>query len=173
MYWALDADTGQLVWSQRVGPGGKLGGLHWGTATDGSRIYATLNNGSSAGLLLTGGPRAGQTTTSGVWSALDPSTGQIQWQTPVPTMTRALGGVSLNGPVSLVNGVLFGGAMDAQGTMFALNASTGEVLWSFPSGGTVYGGPAVANGVVYWGSGYPNKIGFGTTSKKLYALAPK
>jgi hypothetical protein len=46
------------------------------------------------------------------------------------------------------------------------------VLWSFPSGGTVYSGPAVAGGVVYWGCGYPaGRLGFGTPGQKLYAFA--
>jgi hypothetical protein len=63
--------------------------------------------------------------------------------------------------------------------MFALNAATGAVLWQFRSGGTVYGGPAIANGVVYWGCGYPNglgagarPLGFGSSCHKLYAFAP-
>jgi polyvinyl alcohol dehydrogenase (cytochrome) len=38
--------------------------------------------------------------------------------------------------------------------MFALDASNGNVLWSFPSGGSVNAAPAIANGTVYWGSGY-------------------
>ena len=68
--------------------------------------------------------------------------------------------------------------------MFAVDAATGEVLWSFKSGGTVYGGPAIVGGVVYWGAGYPGTaasgqlvakrpLGFGTSSTKgqLYAFA--
>ena len=61
-------------------------------------------------------------------------------------MTKPLAGVSVNGPVTAVNGVVFAGSMDAMGTMFAFDAATGDVLWSFQSGGTVYGGPAVASG---------------------------
>jgi polyvinyl alcohol dehydrogenase (cytochrome) len=62
--------------------------------------------------------------------------------------------------------------MDAQGTMFAFDGASGSVLWSFPSGGTVYGGAAVAGGVVYWGNGYPStsRLGFGTPGGKLYAF---
>ena len=56
--------------------------------------------------------------------------------------------------------------------MFAIDGATGKVLWSFPSGGTVYGGPAIADGVVYWGNGYPaSRLGFGTPGGKLYAFA--
>jgi polyvinyl alcohol dehydrogenase (cytochrome) len=45
------------------------------------------------------------------------------------------------------------------------------VLWTFQSGGTVYGAPAIVDGVVYWGSGYPKRLQFGTESKALYAFA--
>jgi polyvinyl alcohol dehydrogenase (cytochrome) len=37
--------------------------------------------------------------------------------------------------------------------MYALHAQTGEVLWSFDSGGPCNAGPSIADGVVYWGSG--------------------
>jgi polyvinyl alcohol dehydrogenase (cytochrome) len=75
--------------------------------------------------------------------------------------------------VSVVNGVVFGGSMDPQGTMFAFDAATGAVLWSFASGATVYGGPAIgADGTVYWGNGYPNsgRLLFGTPGGTLYAF---
>jgi polyvinyl alcohol dehydrogenase (cytochrome) len=184
IYYALDPDTGAIVWKTQVGPGGHLGGIHWGTATDGNRIYVGVNDTFSKPWTLAGkGAHAGETVTTGAWSALDPATGEILWQTPDPALTKPLDGASVNGPVTVVNGVVFGGSMDAMGTMFALDADSGDVLWSFKSGGTVYGGPAVAGGVVYWGSGYTVRIpayvippegqvgGFGTSSKKLYAFA--
>jgi polyvinyl alcohol dehydrogenase (cytochrome) len=109
--------------------------------------------------------------TTGAWGALDPGTGTILWQIADPAMTMPLLGASVNGPVTAVNGVVFAGSMDPMGTMFAFDAATGDVLWSFQSGGTVYGGPAVAGGVVYWGSGYPStRLQFGTPSQKLYAF---
>jgi polyvinyl alcohol dehydrogenase (cytochrome) len=40
IYWAFNPDNGNIVWSTMVGPGGTLGGMEWGTATDGQRIYA-------------------------------------------------------------------------------------------------------------------------------------
>jgi polyvinyl alcohol dehydrogenase (cytochrome) len=108
----------------------------------------------------------------------------MKWQVANPAMTAPLSGASVNGPVVAVNGVLFAGSMDAQGTMYALDAATGGVLWSHKSGGTVYGSPAVAKGVVYWGCGEPptrciqpasgcHGLGFGTPCKKLYAFEPK
>jgi polyvinyl alcohol dehydrogenase (cytochrome) len=176
MYWALDADTGATVWSMQVGPGGHLGGVHWGTATDGTRIYVEDNfeSGQMPFPLAGMGKNAGEMVATGTWSALDVNNGNVLWQIANPALPDGgLSGVSCNGPVAVTGGVLFAGSMDAQGTMFAFDAKTGDVLWSFQSGGTVYGGPAIVGGVVYWGSGYPSSarpLGFGTSSKKLYAF---
>src|SRR5712671_6252540 len=35
IYWALNPDNGNIVWARLVGPGSSLGGIEWGTATDG------------------------------------------------------------------------------------------------------------------------------------------
>lgn len=42
--WALDAETGEKVWSVRVGVGTALGGNHWGIAADDTRAYLTIND---------------------------------------------------------------------------------------------------------------------------------
>ena len=172
-YWAFNPDTGDTVWMTEVGPGGSLGGLHWGTSTDGIRIYTEVNNGKGTPWAIRGnGPQAGQMSSTGLWAALDTATGQVIWQIADPAMSGPVSGATVDGPTVVVNGVVFAGSMDAMGTMFAFNAATGDVLWQFQSGGTVYGGPAVANGVVYWGCGYPSgRLGFGTTCKKLYAFS--
>ena len=115
-----------------------------------------------------------RSTTTGSWAALDPATGDIDWQIADPAPNTPYFGTSVNGPVTVVNGVVFGGSMDPSGTMFAMDAATGTVLWSFKSGGSVYGGPAVVDGSVYWGSGYPSaRLQFGTPGKKLYAFRLK
>jgi polyvinyl alcohol dehydrogenase (cytochrome) len=174
LYTALDADTGAIVWQTKVGPGGHLGGIHWGTATDGERVYVGVNDEDATPYTLAGkGKHAGEMVTAGSWSALDPATGEILWQTPNPASPTPTNGASVNGPVTVTGGVLLGGSMDPAGHMIALDAATGDVLWDFPSGGTVYGGAAVVDGVVYWGAGYSSsRLGFGTSAKKLYAFAP-
>jgi polyvinyl alcohol dehydrogenase (cytochrome) len=55
--------------------------------------------------------------------------------------------------------------------MYALDAPTGRILWTFKSGGSVNAGPAVVNGVVYWGSGY-SRLRLGSSNNKLYAFEP-
>jgi polyvinyl alcohol dehydrogenase (cytochrome) len=42
--WALDAETGKVLWSQRIGEGTALGGVHWGIATDGANVFAPIND---------------------------------------------------------------------------------------------------------------------------------
>jgi hypothetical protein len=83
--------------------------------------------------------------------------------------TPPAGAIAMNqGPVTVANGVMYAGALDQEGTMYAFDAATGNVLWSFASGGSVNSGAAVVNGVVYWGSGY-TALG-GTQGTHLYAF---
>lgn len=165
IYWAWNAATGAPAWNQLVGPGSALGGMEWGTATDGTRIYVADANFNHTSFTLGGsGPEAGQTCTAGSWAALDPSDGHILWQTCDPQ------GAPDTGAVSVANGVVFAGSMAETGNnMYALDAATGAILWSFASGGSVAAGPAIVAGSVYWGSGYSH-FGLGSSSKKLYAF---
>jgi polyvinyl alcohol dehydrogenase (cytochrome) len=141
-YWALNPDTGAVVWVTQVGPGGVSGGLQWGSATDGSRIYTAEANSDSKAWTLP----SNSTITSGFWSALDAYTGAILWQTADPQLAGDPGAVSGG------NGVVF--ACSSAGNMNALNAATGAILWSYNSGNTCYGGAAIADSTVYWGTGY-------------------
>jgi polyvinyl alcohol dehydrogenase (cytochrome) len=173
IYWVLDPDTGALVWKTQVGPGGHLGGIQWGTAVDGTHVLFGVNDTDGTSYALAGaGSQSGTQVTVGSWGALDPSSGNVLWQIANPAMTAPAGGASVNGPVTVVGGVMFAGSMDPKGTMYALDATSGAVLWSYQAGGTVYGGPAVVGGVVYWGAGYPaSRLGFGSSAQKLYAFA--
>jgi polyvinyl alcohol dehydrogenase (cytochrome) len=161
IFWALDPDTGAVVWATMVGPGGTRGGMQWGSATDGSRVYVAVANSDRQPHTLV---PSGRTIRGGSWSALDAATGAILWQTAVP------GGNLAVGPVSVANGVVYAGSMARRGAnMFALHADTGAILWKKASGGSVGGGAAVAGGTVYWGSGY-SKLGQGRRNDKLYAF---
>jgi polyvinyl alcohol dehydrogenase (cytochrome) len=157
MYWAFRPENGHLIWHTMVGPGSTLGGIEWGSATDGQRIYAAISNGDRKPYPLIDG----SSTTGGAWSALDVKTGKILWQTADPT------GAIDPGAVSVANGVLF--APSFSGNMHALDASSGKILWTFPSGGSVIDGPSIVDGVVYWGSGY-KKIKPGTPNNKVFAF---
>ncbi len=176
IYWTFDPDTGEVVWATQVGPGATLGGLEWGSAVADGRIYAAVANATYAPVVFTAGPQSGRTVKGGYWSALDAATGEILWQVAgdqppaIPTPSTPPDAIAINtGPVSTANGVVFAGAMDAVGTMYALDAATGNILWRFASGGSVNSSPAIVDGVVYWGSGY-TKIR-GTANNKFYAFS--
>jgi polyvinyl alcohol dehydrogenase (cytochrome) len=149
---------------QAAGPGTALGGIEWGTAYDLSRVYVPLADPFGVPYSL-----AGQTATyaGGSWAALDPQTGKFDWQVPTP------GGAGALGPASEANGVVYVGDMAQTGNnMFALNAATGQTLWSFASGGSVNSGPAIVDGTVYWGSGYSHLgPGLGSGNDKFYAFS--
>jgi len=157
-YWVLNPDNGEVVWVTQAGFGSPIGGLQWGSATDGNRIYAANS-------------------VSG-WFGLDAASGTVDWATVPP------GGITLAtntfGAATVANGVVFVGSTAPDpdpddptiDNMFALDAATGAILFSFASGGSVGSGAAVVNGTVYWGSGY---FVFGplfpyTGNNKLYAF---
>jgi polyvinyl alcohol dehydrogenase (cytochrome) len=149
LYWALEPETGAVVWHTQVGPGGAFGGIEWGSATDGKRIYVAVANFSGETYEITSADGRTSTTSGGSWAALDPETGRILWQTADPQQAADFG------YVSSANGVMYGGSSAASGaTMFALDGATGRVLWSFASGSPVISGAAIVEGHVYWGSGY-------------------
>jgi polyvinyl alcohol dehydrogenase (cytochrome) len=177
-YWALDPNDGSVVWKTDVGPAGAtLGGMEWGTAFDGKRIYVALSDSGSLPYTL---QPSGKMVNSGSWGALDPKTGKILWQTAAPGACSPGGasgvaqGCMTLGAVSVANDVVFGASMDqvpTNPTMFALDARTGTILWSFAPGSSVNAGPAIAGNSIYWGSGYAH-IGsaFGSGNNKLFAF---
>ncbi|MCG8590534.1 MAG: PQQ-binding-like beta-propeller repeat protein, partial [Proteobacteria bacterium] len=48
IFYALDPDDGSLVWKTQVGPGGVLGGMQWGSATDGRTIFTANTNANNS-----------------------------------------------------------------------------------------------------------------------------
>ena len=80
LYIVVNPSTGALIWSKFVGPGGPVGGIQWGTASDGTNIYIANSNSSNKAYTLV----SGQIVTWGFWTAVDAATGKILWQTPDP-----------------------------------------------------------------------------------------
>lgn len=171
VYWTLDPATGKIVWATAVGPGGNLGGLQWGSAVDGKRIYVANTNTNHLSVTLTSATGQKSTTTGGFWAALEPATGKILWETATPDAASPMSFVSS------ANGVVYGGSTNPAGNnMYALDAATGVIKWGFPSGGAVLGGASIVDGSVYWGSGYHTQnLGPFFPSKgdnnKLYAFS--
>jgi glucose dehydrogenase len=150
---ALDADTGEVVWSTPVGTHendqlteidgpttvypGSLGGVQTPLAIADATIYATVMNAPT----LYGGPEEtsyGFTVKLGTADsqlvALDAATGTVRWATTLPG--DALGGATV------VNDLVFTSAFD--GTILALDRATGKTVWTHKAPGGINGWPAVA-----------------------------
>lgn len=162
IYFALNPDTGAELWHTQVGPGSSLGGMEWGSASDGTRIYVAIAN-------FYGIPYAAGN--AGSWAALDPATGRVLWRARDPS-----GSVDL-GPVAVANDVVYVPSMagtPGAPTMLALDARSGATLWRYASGSSVIAGASIVNGNVYWGSGYTHlgsALPF-TGNNRFYAFAP-
>jgi polyvinyl alcohol dehydrogenase (cytochrome) len=180
----LDPDNnGAVVWSQKVGQGGANGGIHWGTATDGVRVYASMNDRASAPELPYSGPGL---------SALDLETGKVLWN------RKAEGDCSGDrkqrfaacdtrlgyspAPI-VVDGAVVQGSVD--GILRVFDGVTGKSLWSYDTmrkfntvngvpgnGGAIDSSPYVAaNGTLFVNSGYAR---FGEApGNVLLAFRPK
>ena len=77
---------------------------------------------------------------------MNANSGKIQWST------------ANAGPVTVANHVIFAGSTHPKGPIYAINTKTGEILWSYETGATVYGGMSVSEGCVYVGNGYRSDI---------------
>jgi polyvinyl alcohol dehydrogenase (cytochrome) len=156
-FWMLDEATGSIIWGASVGPGSTLGGIEWGTANDGQRIFFTETDQDRVGYQLPNG----QTINYSSFGALDAATGRILWQVPEPHGGQAIG------PATTANGVVYVGALN--GYMYALDAATGAVLWQYQGAGSSNAGPAIVDGTLYWGNGY-QQVSTGSTTFYAFAL---
>jgi polyvinyl alcohol dehydrogenase (cytochrome) len=148
MFWVLDRETGEMVWSRQVGGGSALiGGVFNAGAYDGERIIVAGNNGASDGPgsePATGESEVGLGTqfATSVLMAMDPGDGSIIWERQLPAWVWA--------PITIANGV---GYVSAESELQAFDVETGQQLFTFQTGGTITSGAAVSAGQVYFGSG--------------------
>ncbi len=149
-FYAVDPKDGKLAWKTQVGPGGMLGGIEFGAATDGERVYAAISN----------HPKQGSV------SALDGATGKILWQTLSPDNKSNFGPITVTGTGD--NRLVFAGS--SGNFIRAYDAKSGKILWEHDTGGAVGGGPTVVDGVLYVGSGYQS-LRVGKANNKLYAFS--
>ncbi|WP_158258553.1 outer membrane protein assembly factor BamB family protein [Rhodopila globiformis] len=163
IYWVFDALTGEPVWHTLIGPYSEPGGITWGAAYDGNRIYVTLANVDHTPYRLA----SGRIAEGGFWTALDPATGKVVWQTAEPK-----GALVYAAPV-VANGVLYVSSLEkGEGKqLYALDPATGAILWQFSTGGSVMAHPAVADGMVFWGSGAPSWFPEAVGNDKVFGLS--
>lgn len=164
---ALDPDqNGKILWQTRVGRGGRLGGIQWGSAYDGHNMYVAVSDiahTQSSGI----GRMAADPKVGGGLFALNPESGAKVWAAPPPVCgDRPSCSPAQSAAVSVIPGVVFSGGVD--GRLRAYSTSDGKVVWEFDTaqefttvngtkgkGGAMDGGgPAIAGGMLFVGSGY-------------------
>jgi len=159
-------DNGRILWQQRVGIGGTLGGVQWGSSTDGINVYAALSDivrvfiPNSQG--ATADPKAG-----GGLFAFNLTTGERVWYAaPAACGTRPRCSPAQSAAVSSIPGIVFSGSVD--GHLRGYATADGKVIFDFDAtgpyktvnevparGGSFDGpGPAIADGMMFVSSGY-------------------
>ncbi len=79
---------------------------------------------------------------------MDAHNGSILWSIATPNNSIAYG------PVTVANGVVFVIAYGRPyGTLMALEAISGKILWQYKANSTLAGGVSVVKGCVYMGEG--------------------
>ena len=185
--YALDPDKkGEIVWQTRVAKGGINGGVQWGMASDGQRVYAA----SSDVVRMLGAnsdpldprPRPLDPTQGGGLTALRLATGEKLWYAPPAACGERPGcSPAQSAAVTAIPGVIFSGSVD--GHLRAYSAEEGKVLWDFDtvrdyqtvngvagSGGSLNGpGPVIVGGMLFVNSGYGRA---GIAGNVLLAFGP-
>ena len=162
--YALDPDQkGKILWTQLVGRGGTMGGIHWGMATDGKTLFVPINDRGSYAL------NEDMPKSPGL-HAVNISDGKLLWSTieedRCPPLTLRGCGPGLSAAITLTPEVVFGGTLD--GFMKAYSAKDGKELWAFDTkkdfdavnGAKAFGGaidsdgPIIVENQVFVTSGY-------------------
>jgi polyvinyl alcohol dehydrogenase (cytochrome) len=174
MAYALDPDKqGEVLWRTRVGAGGPLGGVQWGSASDGRNMYVAVSDIGFKGIAADKTSPQGfrlllNPTQGGGLFALNLGTGEKVWSAEPAIVCGDRAGCSpaQSQAVSAIPGVAFSGSMD--GHIRAYSASDGKVLWDADTahdfttvngqpahGGSLDGpGPVIAGGMLFVSSGY-------------------
>ena len=153
-FWVVDRLTGEVLKTRNLGPSSaSRGGVFNNGAWDGSSLLVAVNGASSMD------PRSEPGPLPSTIFALDPLTLDIKWE-------RQIQGPAFS-PISVANGVGFFGKNK---TLQAFDTATGDVLFEFPTEGTLCAAPAISDGYVVFGSGMSWPIGGATAGSKYYAV---
>ncbi|MCP5145143.1 MAG: PQQ-binding-like beta-propeller repeat protein [Gammaproteobacteria bacterium] len=179
---AIDPDRkGEIVWQTRIAKGGTMGGVQWGSTTDGVNVYTSVSDILRIPVKHAWATEADPKVGGGVY-ALRLTDGKQVWYTPpAPCGERQRCSPAQPGAATGLPGIVFAGSMD--GILRAYSTVDGKVVFEFDTvrsfdtvngvpaqGGTMDGGgPTIANGTIYVNSGYPN--GGGMPGNVLIALS--
>jgi len=164
---ALDPDQqGEVLWQVRVGKGGTMGGVQWGSAVDSQNIYVAVSDIKRLMLTFTTLTDADPNQGGGMY-ALKLTTGEKVWYTPPFSCgERKRCSPAQSAAVTAIPGAAFSGSVD--GHLRAYSTADGKVIWDFDTvrefktvngvdarGGSVDGpGPAIVGGMLFANSGY-------------------
>jgi polyvinyl alcohol dehydrogenase (cytochrome) len=174
--YAVDPDArGKLLWQKRVGQGGTLGGVQWGSAADARNVYVAVSD--ELRRPAAQGSAAGQDSVYGVPYELDPKiggglfalkvvSGETAWQTPHPECVKTGCSPAQSAAVSAIPGVVFSGGVD--GHLRAYSTKDGRIIWDVDTereyktvngvkanGGSLdESGAVIVGGILYVNSGY-------------------
>jgi polyvinyl alcohol dehydrogenase (cytochrome) len=164
---ALDPDRqGEVLWQVRVGQGGTMGGVQWGSAADRSNIYVAVSDIGRIMLTYSSFTNADPKRGGGIF-ALRLGTGEKVWYTAPPGCgDRPRCSPAQSAAVSAMPGVAFSGSVD--GHMRGYSTTNGAILWDVDTirpyetvngvaarGGSLDGpGAAIGGGMIFFNSGY-------------------
>ncbi len=162
---AIDPDQqGEVLWQVRIGQGGSLGGVQWGSAVDDQNVYAAL---SDVHVTQSRNEDVLDPKKGGGLFALRLATGEGVWHTPPPGCGEKRGcSPAQSAAVTLIPGVVFSGSLD--GHLRAYSTVDGRIVWDVDTatgyqtvdgvkanGGAIDGpGPVIVGGTLYVNSGY-------------------
>ncbi|HEY7387216.1 MAG TPA: PQQ-binding-like beta-propeller repeat protein [Bryobacteraceae bacterium] len=184
--YALDPDRkGEILWQTRVGKGGTNGGVQWGMASDGQKVYAAVSDlvrKAPPGTVVQVGLPPDPTQGGGL-TALRIATGEKAWYAPPASCgSRSPCSPAQAAALTAIPGVVFSGSVD--GHLRAFSTEDGRVLWDFDTvrdyqtangirgkGGSLDGaGPVITGGMLFVNSGYARNGGI--AGNVLLAFAP-
>jgi len=170
--YAVDPDNqGEVLWQTRVGKGGTMGGVQWGSAADSNHVYVAVSDIGRIMLTYSTSTDADPKQGGGMF-ALRLDNGEKVWYTaPEACGNRSRCSPAQSAAVTAIPGVAFSGSVD--GHLRAYSSADGKIVWDFDTaqayetvngvpghGGAIDGpGPAIADGMLFVNSGYPTAGG--------------
>jgi polyvinyl alcohol dehydrogenase (cytochrome) len=169
---AIDPDNqGEVLWQTRIGKGGSMGGIQWGSAVDANNVYVALADVGRVRLTYSQATDADPKAGGGMF-ALRLTDGKQVWYTPPGVCgDRPRCSPAQSAAVSAIPGVAFSGSVDGHLRAYAM--TDGKIVWDFDTireyktvngvagrGGSLDGpGPAIGGGMMFVNSGYPTAGG--------------
>ncbi len=163
---AIDPDSGKLIWKERPGRGGIIGGIHFGMAANADTVFAPVND---ALPIMHDGSLYKEPARPGVY-AYDIASGKKIWSAPADPDACAgmkLCGIGYSQAITATLDLVVTGNVDGKLRIF--DTKTGKLLWRYDTrqrqktvnggestGGSFGGGggPVLYRGMLVVSSGY-------------------